>query len=124
MRVLGSFLIVATLGSCLFLSGCYGCNARQNPDQVREKTAEATAAIKQNARAMAEGVREGWSRDHPLDLNSASSKQLTSLPGISDEAAAKIISNRPYDSPQELVQKRVLTRPEYNRIAELITVKK
>jgi len=37
----------------------------KNPDELKEKTARATAELKSNAKAMAEGVREGWSRKAP-----------------------------------------------------------
>jgi hypothetical protein len=124
MRVLIACAATAAVGLCTVLTGCYGSSPKQNPDQVREKTAEATAALKQNARAMAQGIREGWKRDHPLDLNSATSTQLASLPGIDAELADKIVANRPYQSPQDLVQRRILSRQAYARIADRVTAKK
>ena len=65
----------------LALAGC-STTQKQTPDDLREKTAEATAQLKENAKAVAEGVREGWGRDKPLDLNKATKDQLTALPGI------------------------------------------
>ena len=43
------------------------CNPSQNPQELKEKTAQATAELKGNAQAVAAGVREGWSRDKPLN---------------------------------------------------------
>jgi DNA uptake protein ComE-like DNA-binding protein len=43
-----------------------------------------------------------------VDINSASRKQLKTLPGIGDAEANKIIANRPYLSKTELVSKNVL----------------
>lgn len=120
------FMVVGTIvivGAALFLSGCYGCGPKQNPEVLREKTAAATAQLKQDARAVAQGIKEGWSRDRPLDLNRASVKDLASLPGISEQTAERIIANRPYAAPDELVRKRVITRQQYDKIAERITVK-
>lgn len=114
---------VVTLGAALSLSGCYGCGRKQNPEELREKTAAATAQLKQDARAVAQGIKEGWSRDRPLDLNRASAKDLASLPGITEQTAERIIANRPYAAPDELVRKRVVTRQQYDKIAERITVK-
>lgn len=108
----------------LILSGCSACSPRQNPDELREKTAQTTATLKQDAKAIAQGVREGMSRNDVINLNSATRKQLSSLPGISDEQAAKIIANRPYNAPGELVTKKVLSRQEYSRIRDKVTVKK
>ena len=48
-----------------------GCTQQQNPQDLKEKTAQATAEVKKDAKAVAEGIREGWSRDKPLDLNTA-----------------------------------------------------
>ena len=101
-----------------------GCSSRQqNPDQIREKTAQATAALKSNAKAVAEGVREGLGRDKPLDLNQATKEQLRNLPGITDARADRVIAARPYSSPQELVERHVLTAQQYQRVKDRITVK-
>jgi DNA uptake protein ComE-like DNA-binding protein len=94
---------------------------------VREKTAEATAELKDNAKAVAQGIRDGLTRpssEHPLDLNSSSKSQLMSLPGIDDSAADRIIAGRPYSSEHELLDKRIISRDEYSRIADSVTVKK
>ena len=112
----------------LVLTGCNACTTRpSNPDQVREKTAEATADLKDNAKAVAQGIRDGLTRptsDHPLDLNSASKNQLMSLPGIDDAAADRIIAGRPYDDSHQLLDKHIISRDEYSKIADSITVKK
>lgn len=119
-------IITLTLAAGLMaLSACN--NKAPTPDEVRQKTAEATSQIKENAKAVAEGVREGLSRpsaDHPLDLNSASKTQLLALPGITDDAADRIIAARPYSNTHELLDKRIISREQYNKIADSITVKK
>ncbi len=91
---------------------------------MREKTAETTANLKQDAKAVAQGVREGWSRDERLDLNTASPKELSSLPGITPRMADRIVEHRPYTRSDELVSKKVLSPAEYDRIAAKVTVKK
>ncbi len=118
-------LPAAVLSSALVLLS--GCNSKpSSPDQVREKTAEPTSELKENAKAVAQGVREGLTRpssDRPLDLNSASKSQLSSLPGITDDAADRIIAARPYSNTHELLDKRIISREEFNKIADSITVK-
>jgi competence protein ComEA len=102
-----------------------GCSAKQNnPQEVKEKTAQATAAIKNDAQAVAEGVREGWSRDKPLDLNTATQEQLHNLPGITDTQARRIVAARPYHDRTELVTRGILPKREYDAIADRITVRK
>ncbi len=108
----------------LVLAGCMSCSVNQNPQQLKEKTAETTAALKRDGKAIAAGVREGWSRDNPLDLNHATNPQLEKLPGINAEKADRIIANRPYSRRRELVGRRVLSRYDYERISTLVTVKK
>ena len=122
IRVVAASLAAA--GLILILTGCFSCSVKQNPQQLKEKTAETTAALKSDAKAVASGVREGWSRDKPLDVNHATKAQLESLPGISAAAADRIIANRPYAQRDDLLSRGILTRREYERISEQLTAKK
>jgi DNA uptake protein ComE-like DNA-binding protein len=90
---------------------------------VRERTAQATSDIKRNAQALAQGVKEGWNRDQPLDVNKATRDQLLSLPGINDERADHIIAGRPYNSSSDLVSRRVISQREYDTIKDKVTAK-
>ncbi len=110
--------------SSLVLSGCWGCGLKQDPDQLRKGTAERTAEAKSDAKAIAQGIREGLARDDRIDINSASSRELESLPGITPALAAKIVRNRPYDKPNELVKKQVLSQREYDNISSRVKAKK
>lgn len=107
--------------SLLLASGC--TSQKPSPDEVREKTAQATSDIKQDAKALAQGVKEGWNRDQPLDINTASKDQLLSLPGMSSEGADRIIGGRPYSSASELVSRRAISQPEYDKIKDQVTAK-
>lgn len=137
------------LASCflLLLAGSVSCNPtptqdqRQRDEKTREEAAKATERIKpdlkeagkelgqaarqtvEDAKAAAEGVKEGWSRDHahPLALNSASENDLAALPGISPADARKIIRGRPYRSKDELVTKGILSSEEYSKIRDYIS---
>jgi competence protein ComEA len=100
------------------------CSAPQNPDQIRERTANATATAKADTKAIAEGVKEGLGKGSAVDLNSASKDDLMKLPGITDARAERVIAARPYNDPSELVTKKVLTKGEYDNIASRVTVKK
>jgi DNA uptake protein ComE-like DNA-binding protein len=125
MSTANILLIALLLGSQIIVAGCNSNSP--SPDQVRQKTAEATSELKDNAKAVVQGVREGLERpssDHPIDLNSASKTQLLSLPGITDDAADRIIAARPYSDTHQLLDRRIISREEYNKIADSITVKK
>lgn len=101
-----------------------GCTSHENPQDLKEKTARATEAVKRDAKAVAAGIREGWTRDKPLDLNAATKEQLLSLPGVTSAQADRVIASRPYDKPSELLTRRILPKSEYDKIADLVTVKK
>jgi DNA uptake protein ComE-like DNA-binding protein len=58
-----------------------------------------------------------------IDLNSASLKQLTSLPGITSALANQIIKGRPFKSTNELVSKNILSPEIFDKIKNLIVAK-
>lgn len=99
------------------------CTGPQNSQELKEKTAERTAELKRDAKAVAAGIREGWSRDKPLNLNTASKEDLTALPGITAVRADHIIAGRPYHDPNELVTRHILPKAEYDKIADRIKAK-
>ena len=98
------------------------CNNQQrSPDEIRRETADATSTAARDAKAVAQGVADGLKHGGTVNLNNASEKDLESLPGIDNIAARKIIDNRPYDSPSDLVKKHAVSGTEYDRIADKIT---
>jgi DNA uptake protein ComE-like DNA-binding protein len=109
----------------LLLAALAGCTQQQqSPQAIREKTAQATAEVKSDAKAVADGLREGWDRNKPLDLNTASREQLHSLPGMTEGEADRVIAGRPYDEPTDLVKRHILPKEEYDKIADQVTAKK
>ena len=128
MRVRTTLLTLCVTALPIFYTACTACNSKpQTPEQLRQQTAAATAQLKDNAKAVAQGLRDGLTRpspDQPLNLNSASKSQLVGLPGIDDATADRIIAGRPYSSEHELLDKHIVSRDQYNKIADSITVKK
>jgi DNA uptake protein ComE-like DNA-binding protein len=107
----------------LLLAALAGCNQRQNTQELKEKTAQATAEIKHDGEAVAAGIREGWSRDKPLNLNTATKDQLLSLPGITGSEANRVIAGRPYAEPGEVVTRHIMPKAEYDKIADRVTAR-
>ena len=64
--------------------------------------------MKHGAEAVAAGIREGWSRDKPLNLNTATKEQLLSLPGVTAAEADRVIAGRPYNEPGEVAARKTL----------------
>jgi competence protein ComEA len=62
-------------------------------------------------------------KKEPVDINSASEKELKELPGIGDAYAEKIIKNRPYKGKDELMQKKVLPKATYDKIKDEIVAR-
>jgi DNA uptake protein ComE-like DNA-binding protein len=114
----------------LFISGLttvvvsifLACSPNATPDQIRQKTAEGTAALKRDSKAVAEGIKDGLSTKRAVDLNKASKAELSDLPGITDKQADHIIAERPYANTHQLVSRRVLTEDEYSRIQDRLVV--
>jgi hypothetical protein len=67
--------------------------------------------------------RKANAKIKPVDINSATEKQLTKLPGITDAEAKRIIANRPYASKVWLVTNGVIGEGPYSNIKHLIEAK-
>jgi DNA uptake protein ComE-like DNA-binding protein len=96
------------------------CSTKDNPDEIRQRTAEATATMRRDAKAVAEGVKEGMGRDKTVNLNQASREDLLTLPGITERQADRIIAERPFDDAHDLVTRRVLSQQEYDKIRDRV----
>ncbi len=119
-EVKGAIKFVPTI---LLLAAFAGCTQHENTQELKEKTAQATAEAKNDAEAMAAAIREGWSRDQPLDLNTATKEQLLSLPGVTAPQANRVIAGRPYSEPGDVVTRRIMPKTEYDKIADRVTAK-
>jgi len=139
-------LAALALTLCIaWLAGCTNNNTPQSDQQLKEQAAKTTEQVKQGAQQaaadakvaaanaerkvddIAAGVKQGMHSDTKpspdgtasgtVDINSATATQLESLPGITGARANRIIDNRPYSSPHDLVSKGVISEAEYSRIS-------
>jgi len=59
----------------------------------------------------------------PMDINSASEKELATLKGIGDARAKAIVKGRPYKGKDDLVHKKIIPESVYNDIKDQIIAK-
>src|SRR5258708_11377077 len=76
------FLRYRQVPTILLLAALAGCTQPQNSQDLKEKTAQATAEVKRDAKAVAAGIPEGLSRGKPPNFNTAPKKPLQSPPGM------------------------------------------
>lgn len=58
----------------------------------------------------------------PININQASETELDTLPGVGPATAAKIIANRPYQKPEDLVTKKAVGQSVFEKIKDQISV--
>jgi DNA uptake protein ComE-like DNA-binding protein len=112
-----AWILVLTLP----LAGVTACtNRNDNPDEIRRRTAEATETMRRDAKAVAEGVKEGMASGKTVDINRASREDLLALPGLTAHEADRIISGRPFQDAHDLVTRRIIPEAEYDKIHDRI----
>jgi len=140
-----SYVLIAlaiTIGIA-WLAGCNSNGTPQSDQQLKDNAAKTTEQVKAGAQQaaadakvatanaerkvddIAAGVKQGMhSNTKPspgaININSASADQLEALPGISATRARRIVDNRPYTSPHDLVAKGVVSEAEYGRISDKV----
>lgn len=113
-------ILIGCLAACIVLNGC----TKQDPEALRQKTADATSTLKSNVKAVGQGINEGLRSKPKIDLNTATESEVAKLPGMTPAVAARVVRNRPYDNPDQLVTRRIVPQEEYDRISSQVTVKK
>jgi competence protein ComEA len=58
-----------------------------------------------------------------VDINSASEEEMVAV-GIEKATAKKIIEARPYRNKSELVSRQLLTRPQYDKVKDLLVARR
>jgi DNA uptake protein ComE-like DNA-binding protein len=142
-RILATTCVALSL---LLVGGCVTKPAdqqqKEREDKTRDDTAKAVERAKpeiqkagrelgraadeaaREARAFADGVRQGWVEGghHLVNINSASKSDLMELPDISESTASRIIRNRPYHDREDLLAKHIVSEEQYAKIKDIVTV--
>ena len=112
--------LVTSYTMALCLSGCM----TQDSGAQSTSTDMNSVSISHEAKSLALDVSAMFQKNKPIsyseetvNVNYATEKMLETLPGVTPARARKIINNRPYATPQDLMLKGMLTKAEYARIA-------
>jgi len=93
-------------------SGIFIENSR-TLDYISPKNITQTDVVSQNS---------PQNTNEKISLNQASVEELDTLPGIGKITAQKIINNRPYQSIDELLTKKVVGKSTFEKIKDLISL--
>ena len=104
----------------LFFSAVLGVTPGRSADVPTVPQAADKAVEKAKAEVLKTDDKD---KKEPLDINTASEKELADLKGIDKEQARKIIKNRPSARKDELVSKKVIGEKAYDRIKDQIIAK-
>ncbi len=116
---------VSTLLAALLI-GLSGAAVAQKQEAAKPAAAPAPAAkadAKPAAAPAAKADAKAEAKKEPMDLNSATDKELASLPKIGEAKAKAIIKGRPWGGKDELVAKKILSKDDYEAIKDLIIAK-
>ena len=58
-----------------------------------------------------------------IDINSATKAELKAIPGIGDVYADKIIAGRPFANKSQLLSKKIVPKPVYDKVKDMIIAK-
>lgn len=112
---------VITLAAALLI-GASGAAFAQKQEAPKPAAAPAAKAAPAPA-AKAEPAPAADAKKEPMDINSATDKELASLPKIGEAKAKAIIKGRPWGGKDDLVKKKILSQAEYDAIKDLIIAK-
>src|SRR4051812_32748713 len=84
---------------------------------------KAPAKSDAKADAKADAKKDATKSSAPMDINSASEKELATLKGIGDVRAKAIVKGRPYKGKDDLVSKKIIPEAVYADIKDQIIAK-
>ena len=113
-------ILTALLATVIFAAPTFALDDKQ----AKKDVATATAAPAAKAAAPdAKAATAAAPAAAPMDINSATAKQLATLDGIGEARSAAIVKGRPYSGKDDLVTKKILTQEVYDKIKDKIIAK-
>ena len=117
-------LSLITLALLLGLSGTAFAQAKADAPKADAPKAAPAAAKADAAKAPAKAeAPKADAKKEPMDINSASAKDLATLPKIGDARSKAIVKGRPYNGKDDLINKKIIPQDAYDEIKDLIIAK-
>ena len=116
-RITATLLAAAASLGLAFASTGVLAQKAEPPKDAKKVEAPKTDAKK------AEAPKPEAKKAEPMDINTASEKELASLKGIGDVRAKAIIAGRPYKGKDEIVAKAKVPQSVYDEIKDQIIAK-
>ena len=106
------------------LIGATGAAFAQKQDAPKPAPAAQVPAAKADVKpAAAAPATAPEAKKDPMDINSATEKELATLPKIGDVRAKAIIKGRPYNGKDDLINKKIIPQDAYDAIKDVIIAK-
>ena len=94
------------------------------PAKADAKKADASKDMKADAKkADAPKDAKSAKKMEPMDINTASEKELASLKGIGEVRAKAIVKGRPYKGKNDLVDRKIIPQGVYDDIKDQVIAK-
>ena len=112
---------IITLAAAMLI-GVSGAVFAQKQEAPKAATAPAAKADAKPA-AVPTAAAAADAKKEPMDINTATEKELASLPKIGEARAKAIVKGRPYNGKDDLINKKVIPQDAYDAIKDLIIAK-
>jgi DNA uptake protein ComE-like DNA-binding protein len=117
---------------CLAIALGASFAAAQEQEQQQQQQTDPSQPSTQQGTMQEGGTQQGtqpggYTQTNPsgkVNLNTATKEDLMTLPGVDENTAQKIIDNRPYSNPKDLVKKGVVSKSEFKHIKKQVSAKK
>ena len=123
-RILKALIVaLASFGLAAGASSAFAQKAEPSKDAAKKADATAKDATKKAAEPPKADAKADAKKAEPMDINSASEKDLATLKGIGDVRAKAIVKGRPYKGKDDLVTKKIIPEGVYADIKDQIIAK-
>jgi competence protein ComEA len=122
---MNKLLLAAALTLAMMANPAFAQKAEPSADASKKASTDAKKATDAAAKpaAPAKPAAAAPAKSEPMDINTASEKELATLKGIGEARAKAIVKGRPYKGKDELVQKKIVPQNVYDEIKDQIIAK-